>query len=890
MESSTSSSTSDSNSDSIDSTIQSAAEKHLADVYALEFDVKPTQVLLTVVSNPKAEGGGGGGDGNGNDDSGIIVRQSFLGGVVGMPAENDSGGQSSIPTRSELDEITLKAFDIPGYGEYFLKALRDSDDPGLDGLLLVVAESVDWGDGYEYDDGPFDSDSTNLDASSSSSSNNGGGNGQVVIMGQSMNIWAIAAVAALGAMFLVIILCTSILYCDWRGRKRRREKKRAERTASRSAGLSSSSEPRATAGGDDGSGTGGKKNKKRRDLHVVVPTASGETEGCEISPTTTHSSSVGKGGGDGGGGVGTRPSFVSRLSSGSSSRMQPPERVVVVTKKYRGSNASSSSSRGRNERHKGRQEQSQSPPGDDSYYYRTEDGNGNGNINVNVDVSDNNIGDVVATDVEAGDGFPSGGGGAGGGDDAYSVGEDTAMMLYPNINRNRGHSRDYGPGEGYASDDFDGYSIDGMSAMGDGGVSQFGGSGGGSGPWGGVGGTAVAKKPVVAGGSSRDVYYGGDVPRDFDSVWGDDTDDDEGSRMSRLASTADNRAYADLNNNLNRLVEAHEIEEGSQSGIGSVDSSSETSGSNVAGAFTLELLGKGIRATNRKIKLQKTASTGDSAGTPLCTDDDDSILGGMYRDDDDYEEEVGSASSAAGCTPGVGPPNTSIRLGLGTNDDDLSAIVVLDADDDVSNLGVLGGGEGGRGGEGGGGADEIVVPSGGGSVGSEPSWAAPIQSALQRSVKSVFRTTSTSQTSSQEAEWEASASATPVSNVPGKVKSIFLDKEKQQEQRTNEKFVLSLMNNDESSVGSNRSRGSHCSNKSTGSSRSGKRGAGVGAATTKKMVDETTAKSSNDKALGMTNSVDEEVDEDPATMIDNINNMLSECREILDTENPGVVA
>eukprot|EP00584_Thalassiosira_punctigera_P000925 CAMPEP_0172538124 /NCGR_PEP_ID=MMETSP1067-20121228/9587_1 /TAXON_ID=265564 ORGANISM="Thalassiosira punctigera, Strain Tpunct2005C2" /NCGR_SAMPLE_ID=MMETSP1067 /ASSEMBLY_ACC=CAM_ASM_000444 /LENGTH=33 /DNA_ID= /DNA_START= /DNA_END= /DNA_ORIENTATION= len=31
--------------------------------------------------------------------------------------------------------------------------------------------------------------------------------------------------------------------------------------------------------------------------------------------------------------------------------------------------------------------------------------------------------------------------------------------------------------------------------------------------------------------------------------------------------------------------------------------------------------------------------------------------------------------------------------------------------------------------------------------------------------------------------------------------------------------------------------------------------------------------------------MEDEADEDPEAMIDNINSMLSECREILDTEN-----
>jgi hypothetical protein len=50
-----------------------------------------------------------------------------------------------------------------------------------------------------------------------------------MIAGHAMNIWAIAAVAALGAMFLDIVLCTSILYCDWRSRKARREERKRDR-------------------------------------------------------------------------------------------------------------------------------------------------------------------------------------------------------------------------------------------------------------------------------------------------------------------------------------------------------------------------------------------------------------------------------------------------------------------------------------------------------------------------------------------------------------------------------------------------------------------------------------------------------------------------------------
>jgi hypothetical protein len=125
--------------ESVDSIIQSAAEGHQASVYALELDATPTQILLTVFSaDPDNPGKGSG--------SGIVVRRSFLGGVVGL----HPGGPPS-PVRLELDSVTLGAFDIPGYGEYFLRALRDSGDPGLAGQLLIAAKAVQGETGYEYD-------------------------------------------------------------------------------------------------------------------------------------------------------------------------------------------------------------------------------------------------------------------------------------------------------------------------------------------------------------------------------------------------------------------------------------------------------------------------------------------------------------------------------------------------------------------------------------------------------------------------------------------------------------------------------------------------------------------------------------------------------------------
>lgn len=421
----------------------------------------------------------------------------------------------------------------------------------------------------------------------------------------------------------------------------------------------------------------------------------------------------------------------------------------------------------------------------------------------------------------------------------HSVGEDTTM-LYPTINRGRLGSRD--PSGADDDTDFDGYSIDGMSGIasasgaGDG-FSSYGGSAGGLSHD--LGGSAARRS------TRGDVHHpgaGGEPPRDFDSVWGDDdqsritTDGGADAAVGRVRD-ADKGAYVDLTKNLDELVERIG-EEGSQSrgsnasstggdvssaaNLHEFDSESE-SGSTRKGAFTLELLGKGTVKTS-----------GKSAGSVSPSqDDEDSILGGMYPDEAGSDEE-GSAA----------------------------------------------GGEG-----------ENKVPSSGDSVDSTPSWAAPIQSAL-RGTMGIFRATSprvdeddkeNDEAASNQSNGESndgggstlSAMMRATENKEGNDSgsdTLSTLMNASQEQRTKEKFVSSLSSSsrdgsEDGSVGSAASAGS------------------VGK--TKESIKETTASSSEEKALGLTNSMEDEVDEDPAAMIDNINSMLSECREILDTEqNP----
>eukprot|EP00571_Detonula_confervacea_P007934 CAMPEP_0172313690 /NCGR_PEP_ID=MMETSP1058-20130122/20773_1 /TAXON_ID=83371 /ORGANISM="Detonula confervacea, Strain CCMP 353" /LENGTH=793 /DNA_ID=CAMNT_0013027389 /DNA_START=15 /DNA_END=2396 /DNA_ORIENTATION=+ len=730
---------------SIDSTIQSLAESHLSTIYSDEFSITPSQVLLTVVTDDIVNAA----------KNGIYIRSSFLGGVVSFPTD-DGLFNNGAPSRSELERVTLHAFSVPGLGEPFLKALGEEDHEELEGLLLISATEVK--KGYnDAEDSEGDSTAAAGQAAAPATLDDGGGD--------SMNIWAVAAVAALGAMFLVIIMCTSILYCDWRKRKERRERKRERQAAATMANGNASGSIYRSAVSKKGSGKSvdlhvdvGDENyqhdnqDQRTMMQIVVPAAaSGETEEMNASPSSSNEFNNE--------GMNNANNNNNGFNPPSSSRTA--FKMSNIVKKVVKSKAANS-------------------------HLQQANNNSEARLSQDYQNLENQADYIPETTPSIAD---------------YSVGEDTTM-LYPTINRHRACSKDN-------MSDFDGYSMDGMSAV-DGGYSQFGGSGGGSNMDGNNNGIHSSKK-------SRDMYYTGDVPRDFDSVWGDDeskltvdgmtTDGSvdftpakqtrrSGKNEASAGGAPNKEAYADLNQSLNKLIE-HEYEESSHSNTGEqstvnlneFDSESD-SGSN-RGAFTLELLRKKPSPAKRNASL--------SSAAPSSADDDDSILGKLYRDE-------------------------TSELGVGLGEEESSS-------------------------------NGEQVPGSGDSVDSTPSWAAPIQSALRNSV-SIFRTSSRDDKEEED-----------VASVASK---------ESQEQRTNSKFVSSL-NSDDGSVGSSRSRGSTGNN---GTDAANSRGG-----TTRK---ETTAKSSEEKVLGLTNSMEEEVDEDPAAMIDNINSMLSECREILDTDQSAV--
>ncbi|KAL7435767.1 hypothetical protein ACHAXH_006298 [Discostella pseudostelligera] len=804
-----------SSSSSVESTIQSIAETHLASIYSEKFVVTPSQVLLTVVSEEEEEDDEDetSSSRTSGSSSGIHIRSYFLGGVVSFPTTTSTSIQDQLlPTRKELAQVTLESFQIPGNGEgeVFLTKLQESNHPDLKGLLLIGASSEV--EESQEEEGEGDGDSTTTTTSTEESSNNNGGGGSVTFM--NMNIWAIAAVAALAAMLLVILFCTSILYCDWRKRRERRERKRERMAAMNAASAASSNHHHNMYNNNNHSNTNPSYNgstignekylvdsSKNRSgveyLQIVVPNAgSGETEDVYISPSSGNSSSphqqqaqdisfnsTATAAAASGGKASSSSILGSRVKKYRRTSLPKSKNNKLVGKKQ--SKAANNQLRLADDV-EAQQQMNKSQPHlivDPQIFQPGMNGNGNIGVQVNEPYyTDTDIAAAAAAASQMGsnpDILLGGGdsvlGGVGVSEDGYSVGEDSAV-LFPVSTRDR--AGDY-------MSDTDGYSIDEMSAV-DGGYSQYGADSNGGG---------ALRSSSRKSSSVRDTYYTGDVPRDFDSVWGDD----DASRMTNDTATDGSAEYAPAppsgtrnTFSLIKLIE-HDYEEASQSasaGRGSnlhdFETESATSGSNqVAGAFTLELLGK-----SKTIKLHKNTSGGSSVSvTPSSQEDDeDSILGRMYHDEESSE-----------LMAVVGDDNMSaIDVGDGTGDDEYNA--------------------------------GAVVPSrSGDSVDSTPSWAAPIQSALLKSVNKFRSTTRIEKNSAT----------------------------------------------DDSSVGSNRSRGSHRSNNSSNSR-------GSNNSSSRK---ETMAASTNDKALGLTNSMDEEIDEDPAAMIDNINSMLSECRDILDTEN-----
>ena len=138
-----SSSTNNNNNDSdsiIDDTIQSVAESHLTNIYTQQFLIEPSQVLLTVATTNTNDSSSSSStsSGGGLTTNGIYIRSSFLGGVVSFPTVDQKGNELNIPTRSELEKVTLNAFRIPGYGELFLNELKDVGSDELGTFLLLV--------------------------------------------------------------------------------------------------------------------------------------------------------------------------------------------------------------------------------------------------------------------------------------------------------------------------------------------------------------------------------------------------------------------------------------------------------------------------------------------------------------------------------------------------------------------------------------------------------------------------------------------------------------------------------------------------------------------------------------------------------------------------------
>ncbi len=237
-----------------DEVIRTLAENHLAVIYADSFPTvgAPSKVLLTVVTNNDDER---------EDDVGIFIRKSFVGGVATFP------GSSTALSEKELEQVTIDAFTVPGLGQSFLDALKEDNHPDLEGLLLINSRKIQQGGPVVTNPAPpVDNNSTEEKSNPMNS------------------VWAIAAVVALGAMVITIIMCTSILYCDYRKRKQRMEQRRSASANNR--------ERRRKKQNESSRRPSQSTNVVVDPFEIVVPAASGETEDQTPSPSSQGSDAV----------------------------------------------------------------------------------------------------------------------------------------------------------------------------------------------------------------------------------------------------------------------------------------------------------------------------------------------------------------------------------------------------------------------------------------------------------------------------------------------------------------------------------------------------------------------------------------------------------------------
>jgi len=669
--------------------------------------------------------------------------------------------------------------------------LLEAQHKDLEGLLFLHAKTIDYGDSVDGQNGVSDGienvSQTNEESSGGSEVTADSNSSSFSLMD---NIWAIAAVAALGAMFLTVLACTTILWCDWRKRKAKKEQLQQQKFFKQQQ---QQQQEQQQANG----------NYIADNLMHMPTLASEETE----TPSPSTSDDV----------------FANNYTQSmpSNNNQTRASSIIHAIRKKSVISATSNKSKA------AQTHLQQSRSTDDE------------------DPSPAKLQDKAPSVI-------------------YSVGEDTTTMLYPAIHRGRQDSRDLS--------EFDGYSMDGMSAIG-GGLDTAS-----------TNASSLGKKqhPLLL--AQRNVVYSSEVPRDFDSVWDAESKltASEGGGHERNLSIDDSILGKSIGSEvmtkqpmdedpiinstgLNRLDE--DGDGGSENFLNEFDDESESESTSNRGAFTLELL-KGNISDKSKRK-------------SLAADDDDSILG-----------DIGGRSECV---------DISTATGM----------------EEVEGEGAKENGE-----------VDANVPGSGESVDSSPSWAGRIKSALMRSssktaldqivnislddneksnnagsdsvLSDIFRPTAitaSGSVSNNEDSISSPQKAPPTSSLIETASSQESEQlsinnsvlgNQTSPNSVKDKFVSSLSlsrsfsrnNDDDRSVNSSRSAKSSSSRRSNHSSASQ-------TSATSNAAESVKAKQS--KALGLTNSMDEEVDEDPADMIENINAMLSECRVILDTDVDGPV-